>query len=100
MPRSNRPRGRRVAESHDEDVDLSRVLSGRLHTEGKRDGDWNVQPISAASAAKSYVCPGCTLEIAPSTAHIVAWRADLFMGDSVAVADRRHWHSHCWKIKN
>lgn len=99
MPRSNRPKGRRAPESDDE-VDLSRVLAGRLHTEQKRDGEWNVQPVAAASAVKSYVCPGCSLEIAPRTAHLVAWRADAFMGDAVAIADRRHWHSHCWKVKS
>jgi hypothetical protein len=102
MPRSNRPRGRRggASDDGDEQFDLSRVLTGRLHTESKRDGLWNVQPLAAASASKYYVCPGCSLDIAPGVAHLVAWRADGLMGEADDVAARRHWHTHCWKIKN
>jgi hypothetical protein len=81
-----------------EEIDLSRVLFGHSRTESKRGGLWHVQPIAAASAVKSYVCPGCALEIAPGTAHVVAWRADGIMGEADDVAARRHWHSHCWKI--
>ena len=98
MPRSNRPRGRRPGES-DDDSDLSRALLGRLATESKRDGTWNVQPLAAASATKYYVCPGCGLEIAPGVAHTVTWRADGLMGEANDLADRRHWHLHCWRIK-
>jgi hypothetical protein len=99
MPRSNRPRGqRRGAGQDDEDYDLSRAVSGQLHTETKRGTLWNVQPLAAPSATKYYTCPGCGLEIAPGTAHLVTWRADALMGDADAVAARRHWHQHCWKI--
>jgi hypothetical protein len=96
VPRSNRPR--RGAREVDDDVDLSRVLAGALHTESKRDGLWSVQSISAASAAKTYTCPGCGLGIAPGTQHVVAWRADGLMGEADDIAARRHWHSHCWRI--
>jgi hypothetical protein len=99
MPRSNRPRGSRSGGGDDEESDLSRALYGRSRTETKRDGLWNVQPLSAAAAAKYYTCPGCTQEIVPGTAHIVAWRADGLMGEADDIAARRHWHSHCWKIK-
>lgn len=98
MPRSHRPRGRRSGEDNEE-IDLSRALIGRLATQTRRDGLWNVQPLAAASATKYYVCPGCGLEIAPGIAHIVAWRADGIMGDAGDLADRRHWHQHCWRIK-
>jgi hypothetical protein len=98
MPRSNRPRGGRSGGADDDEFDVSRVLYGARHTVAKRDGLWNVQPVSAASAAKFYVCPACGLEIAPGTAHIVAWRADGLMGEVDDLAARRHWHSHCWKI--
>jgi hypothetical protein len=98
MPRSNRPRGRRAGET-DDDFDVSRALSGRLTTERKRDGLWNVQPIAAASATKFYVCPNCGGEIAPGVAHTVAWRADGLMGEADDLAARRHWHLHCWRIK-
>ena len=104
MPRSNRPRGPRsggggiAGGSDDEPYDLSRVLFGSLRTESRRDGRWNVQSISATSAGKIYTCPGCGLEIAPGTPHLVAWRADGLMGEVDDLAARRHWHSHCWKI--
>ena len=98
MPRSNRPRGKKPHDD-EETVDLARALIGRLHTEVKRDGEWNVQPLAAASATKFYTCPGCGLEIAPGIAHTVTWRADGLMGPADDVAARRHWHSHCWKIR-
>ncbi|MCU1413147.1 MAG: hypothetical protein JWN80_487 [Microbacteriaceae bacterium] len=97
MPRSNRSR-RGAQPPDDDELDLSRVLYGAKRSESKRDGEWNVQPVSASSAAKVYTCPGCGLEIAPGTAHIVAWRADGLMGEADDLAARRHWHSHCWKI--
>lgn len=78
---------------------MSRALIGRLHTEQKGDGMWNVQPLAAASATKYYVCPGCALEVPPGQAHVVTWRADGLMGEADDLAARRHWHSHCWKVK-
>ena len=75
------------------------MLTGRLHIEPKRDGSWNVQPLAAASATKTYLCPGCGLEIPPATAHLVAWRADGLMGEADDLAGRRHWHTHCWSIR-
>jgi hypothetical protein len=96
MPRSNRPRATRRDE---EALEISRALAGRLHTESKRDGAWNVQPIAAASAVKTYSCPGCGLGIAPATAHCVTWRADGIMGEADDLAARRHWHTHCWRIR-
>lgn len=100
MPRSNRPRNQRGGGADDEAFDLSRALIGRLHTEAKHDGLWNVQPLAAASATKFYLCPGCGLDIAPGTAHVVTWRADGLMGEADDLAARRHWHSHCWKVKS
>ncbi|MBX3094482.1 MAG: hypothetical protein KF680_08110 [Cryobacterium sp.] len=106
MPRSNRPRpsrasrargGASASEEHDE-LDLSKALFGYKRQESKRDGLWNVQPVSATGALKSYVCPGCGLDVAPGTAHVVAWRADGLMGETDDLSQRRHWHSHCWKI--
>lgn len=94
MPRSNRRRP-----DGEDDFDVTRALLGRLRTEAKRDGEWNVQPLSAANAVKSYVCPGCGLEITPGTAHTVAWRADGILGPVDDLAARRHWHLHCWRIK-
>ncbi|MHC5795607.1 hypothetical protein ACVXZ4_05555 [Lacisediminihabitans sp. FW035] len=98
MPRSNRPRGPRSGGGDEEEYDISRALFGSLRSETRRDGLWNVQSISAASASKTYTCPGCGLEIAPGTPHLVAWRADGLMGEAQDLAARRHWHTHCWKI--
>ena len=99
MPRSIRPRGQRGGANDEDDFDIARALVGRLRTESKRDGLWNVQPLAASSAVKSYLCPGCGLTIEPATAHTVAWRADGLMGEADDLAGRRHWHSHCWTIK-
>lgn len=97
MPRSNRPRGRK-REPEDE-FDPARVLAGAKRTESKRDGAWVVQPQSAASALKTYTCPGCGLAIEEGVAHVVTWRADSILGDEDALAARRHWHTHCWRIR-
>lgn len=93
MPRSNRRREEAA------ELDFERALAGRLRTEVKRDGVWNVQPQSASTAVKDYVCPGCGLSIEPGTAHLVTWRADGIMGAADDLAARRHWHAHCWKIR-
>jgi hypothetical protein len=97
MPRSNRPHGRRPPVENTAE-DLSGLLSGWRRTEVRRGGLWNVQPVSAAQAIKTYLCPGCSLEIVPGVAHVVTWRADGVLGDSADLAARRHWHSHCWKL--
>jgi hypothetical protein len=106
MPRSNRPRRRPTGNGaagdvngDGEDLGLSRTLFGRSRAESGRDGSWNVQSLAAASATKSYTCPGCRLTIEPGVAHTVAWRADGLMGAADDIAARRHWHHHCWKIR-
>ena len=98
MPRSNRPRGRQGGRSDDEPDGLERLLSGWRRTEVRRGVEWNVQPVSAAQAQKSYRCPGCGRDIAPGIAHLVAWRADGVLGDAADLAARRHWHESCWRI--
>ncbi len=95
MPRSNR----RARDAEPEPLDLERALAGTRRTEAKRDGVWNVQPQAAGAAVKSYVCPGCGLEIEPGTAHLVAWRSDGILGEADDLAARRHWHAHCWRIR-
>jgi hypothetical protein len=98
MPRSNRPRSRRAREEAEE-IDLARALGGAKRSETKRDGTWNVQPQSAASALKAYSCPGCGLEIAEGVAHVVAWRADGLFGEEQDLRARRHWHTNCWRTR-
>jgi hypothetical protein len=99
MPRSNHPRGRKPGAGENDGDDLSHLTAGWRRTEVRRDGLWNVQPVSAVQASKTYLCPGCNLEIVPGLAHIVAWRGDGLMGEAADIAARRHWHTHCWKIK-
>lgn len=99
MPRSNRPKGRKPGADEPDDDRFSQMLAGWRRTESKRDGQWNVQPVSAANAVKTYLCPGCNLDIAPGREHLVAWRADGVTGDAADIAGRRHWHSHCWRLK-
>lgn len=78
-------------------LDVDRLLLGSKRIEHRIGFDWNVQPMSAASAVKSYVCPGCHASIPVATAHVVVWRADSIFGDR-AVEDRRHWHAACWRV--
>jgi len=99
MPRSNRPRGHRPGSDEGDGDGLDRLRAGWRRTETRRDGLWTVQPVAATRAGKSYVCPGCNLAIEPGRAHLVASRGDGLMGDAADLADRRHWHTHCWKIK-
>ena len=77
---------------------MARILDRRHRTETRRGVSWYVQPISAPSAIKNYVCPGCSVPIASGTAHVVAWRAEGVMGDTADIAARRHWHTHCWRV--
>lgn len=98
MPRTNRPRRGRAGSGDDGSVDLERALYGFPRSESKRGAVWNVQRVSAASAVKEYVCPGCGRGIAEGQAHTVAWRADGLLGDAADLAARRHWHDHCWKV--
>jgi len=93
MGRRNRP-----PRDEGEPLDLARALTGARRVELRRDGAWNVQPMSAAGAVKEYSCPGCALPITVGTAHLVAWRADGVLGDENDLAARRHWHAHCWRI--
>src|SRR5688572_17539806 len=97
MPRSNRPRGKRQ-DSDDDSDGLAHLLTGRKRTETRRGVEWNVQPVSAAKAAKNYICPACSLTVPQGTAHLVVWRADGVLGDAADLAARRHWHTHCWRI--
>ncbi|MFD5225357.1 hypothetical protein ACFWHT_07005 [Microbacterium sp. NPDC058342] len=89
---------RRRPEPSRSDESFDRLLAGWKRTETRRGREWTVQPVSAVQAVKEYRCPGCGGAIAPSTAHVVAWRADGVMGESADLAARRHWHTHCWSI--
>ena len=51
--------------------------------------EYEVRPIAAANAVKTYRCPGCDHEIRPGEGHKVVVPLD-------APDDRRHWHTGCW----
>ncbi|WP_082680956.1 hypothetical protein [Mycolicibacterium novocastrense] len=83
-----RKRSRRRSERPPPPLPASR----RIET-GPDGYDYEVRPIAAARATKTYRCPGCDHEIRPGTAHVVVLPAD--MGERAA-DDRRHWHTPCW----
>lgn len=97
MPSGRRSSKRPWSGPHPE-LDEERARAGTRRESGA-DGEWVVRSISAAAATKVYLCPGCRQDIVPGTAHVVAWRADHMFGDEAAVADRRHWHSGCWRAR-
>lgn len=92
-----RSRRRRPDATH-ADESFDRLLAGWKRTETRRGREWTVQPVSAIKAVKEYRCPGCARSVPPGTAHLVIWRADGVMGEAADLAERRHWHTHCWSI--
>jgi len=66
-------------------------LSARRIETGPDGYDYEVRPVSAARAVKTYRCPGCDHEIRIGTAHVVVMPIDVG-----GVDDRRHWHTACW----
>ncbi|GAB3284006.1 hypothetical protein GCM10027449_27620 [Sinomonas notoginsengisoli] len=109
MPRSNRPRRRpavpraeRAAAGAREELDdfnPERVLAGFARLESAPDGEWRVRRVTTRNAAKDYTCPGCSRIIPPGVAHVVVWAEDHLFGEEAAIADRRHWHTHCWRTR-
>ena len=61
------------------------------------DGEWLVRNVSGAGATRAYVCPGCSQQVVPGTAHVVAWQAEGLTGAQAALEERRHWHTPCWQ---
>ncbi|OCB07338.1 hypothetical protein [Mycobacterium intracellulare] len=59
--------------------------------------EYEVRPVAAARAVKTYRCPGCDHEIRSGSAHLVVWPIDSAAGTGAGhVDDRRHWHTPCW----
>ncbi|MBK5249339.1 MAG: hypothetical protein JJE50_07860 [Actinomycetales bacterium] len=74
-------------------------MRGTARTESRADGStWVVRPVTGSD--KSYRCPGCLQEVPPGVAHVVAWGEDHLFGADVALAERRHWHTSCWKARD
>jgi|GEM_PF-249842 len=79
--------------------DISRVLDPAPRIDTDVSGQWFVQYISATSARKTYVCPGCRRNVAVGSAHYVVWKNDHLFGKQRAIEERRHWHLKCWDIR-
>lgn len=95
MPSGRRSTKRPWHQEHPE-LDVERARGGR-RVESSVDGTWTVQAV--AGTAKTYRCPGCQQEIVPGTPHVVAWANDSLLGAEAALADRRHWHTACWRAR-
>lgn len=77
-------------------LDVAAVFRGTPRTETGRDGsEWAVRSVS--SDVKTYTCPGCSRQVPAGVTHVVAWRLDHLFGDDAALAERRHWHTDCWR---
>jgi len=94
MPR----RHRRPPEDRAPDADPA--PAGLQRVEEHPDGAWIVRAVTGASSAKAYRCPGCDQEVRAGTPHVVAWPADGALGGFGDVADRRHWHTPCWRARD
>jgi len=77
---------------------VTHLAHGGAQRVSRQGGEWFVRQVSAQRAEKSYRCPDCGGDIRPGQAHVVAWRADHLFGDASAVQDRRHFHTHCWRL--
>ena len=73
---------------------LPPALGSRRIEEGPDGYAYEVRPVAAARATKTYRCPGCDQEVKPAVAHVVVLPTEA--GES-AVDDRRHWHTACWE---
>lgn len=92
-PRKNR----RTPRSGGPGPDGPPAAAGWQRPESGPDGDWLVRTVPGAAATKVYRCPGCDHEIGVGVPHLVAWQAGAL---STGVADRRHWHTPCWRARS
>lgn len=70
------------------------VLGGASQVQWRGE-TWRVMPITGASAAKDYRCPGCDQLVRRGQGHVVVWSEYDADGD-----DRRHWHVACWSARD
>ncbi|MET0711546.1 MAG: hypothetical protein ABWZ30_03455 [Jiangellaceae bacterium] len=78
----------------------SAPLVGHEEVESWPDGEWVVRRLTGSSATKPYRCPGCDRPIRPATPHIVAWPVEGTTLSGGGTAERRHWHTGCWRARN
>lgn len=92
---ARRSRKRDYGGEHPE-LDVDSLTRGWVRRESTDDGHaWRTRSVGGSD--KPYRCPGCDQMIAPGTPHLVVWPADHLLGDDAALADRRHWHTSCWR---
>src|SRR6266568_3443413 len=91
-PRGGLARGRTAQAGGETDSEGPALRLGPERIESAPDGECMVRATPGAAAGKTYRCPGCDQEIRPDTAHVVVWPAY-----TPGLAERRHWHSPCWK---
>jgi len=98
-PRRNHPSrrvraGRRSRRQPHATVDGPLRVRGVDSVEEWRGEPWRVRQLTGTGTAKTYRCPGCDHEIPPGVPHVVVWPVD------GGLADRRHWHSGCWRARD
>ncbi len=76
---------------------MDAVFRGGARTESGPDGTWTVRTVT--SPDKTYTCPGCHRPVPPGVRHVVAWREDHLFGQEAGLAERRHWHTGCWRMR-
>ena len=65
-----------------------------------RGEDYQVRRITGSTSTKPYRCPGCNVEIAPGTPHVVAWPDTPGLLSASGLDERRHWHTACWRARD
>jgi hypothetical protein len=73
---------------------------GHEQVESWPDGEWVVRTLTGSSATKAYRCPGCDQLISPATPHVVAWPVEGSTLSGGGAAERRHWHTGCWRARS
>ena len=77
-------------------LDVEKFTRGSARSETDRHGmRWSVRTVTGSD--KTYRCPGCGGDIPPGVRHLVAWNEDHLFGSEAGLADRRHWHTQCWR---
>ena len=76
------------------------LLAGHATAATKADGRWVVRSVPGSAAVKTYRCPGCNQPVPPGTAHVVVWPAEPVFTEPSPVAERRHWHTSCWRRRS
>lgn len=99
-PRRNRPsrRGRVARGSRGQPhaaVDAPLRMRAVDTVEEWRGEPWRVRHLTGTGTPKTYRCPGCDHEIPPGVPHVVVWPVE-----SGGLADRRHWHTGCWRARD